>query len=260
MQYTHCGCPLPGESIGQRLSRLVGNRKNPSYLIPPNRDDLLAATHPSDHNAVFAFHHKAASEAAQRRRRLKIAKREKRDAERAQAGKLGGRRNVPHDPAFLVPVPLYYMPVVPGCAAFTGNVVNGGTGFGACAVGAGACGVGGAACSSGGGCGGDGGGCGTTIFTTLFLVLSTLACIFSSCSLVSNDTHTHYFHRWWLRWWLRWRMRGWMRRVVSRQRTLALGSSAQAHHAHLLFGTLSMFVYHVTHWGIFDYSMYFYVL
>ncbi|KAJ7343339.1 hypothetical protein DFH08DRAFT_703050 [Mycena albidolilacea] len=133
VEYTHCGCPLPGDTIGQRLSRLVGNGKNPSYLIPPKRDDLLAATHPSDHNAVFAFHHKSESESAQRRRRLKIEKRQQRDLKREQEGKLD-RRNVQHDPAFLIPVPLYYPSAMVGCAAFSGSVINGGGGFGGCAA------------------------------------------------------------------------------------------------------------------------------
>ncbi|KAJ6465113.1 hypothetical protein C8R47DRAFT_991660 [Mycena vitilis] len=136
VQYTHCGCPLPGETIGQRLSRLVGHGTNPSYLIPPDRDDLLAATHPSDHNAVFAFHHKAASEAAQRRRREKIAKRTQRDLDAAAAGKLNGRRSVDHDPAFLVAVPMYY---TPGVFAGSGSVIYGGAGIGGCAAVSGLC-------------------------------------------------------------------------------------------------------------------------
>ncbi|KAF7323286.1 hypothetical protein HMN09_00109400 [Mycena chlorophos] len=103
VEYTHCGCPLPGDTIGQRLSRLVGLGSNPSYLIPPNRDDLLAATHASDHNAVFAFHHKLESDAARRRRRQKNHKRAARDAAKGVP-----KRGVVHDPAFLVPVPMYY--------------------------------------------------------------------------------------------------------------------------------------------------------
>ncbi|KAJ7184501.1 hypothetical protein C8R46DRAFT_883048 [Mycena filopes] len=128
VQYTHCGCPLPGQTIGQRLSRLVGQsgHAHPSHLVPPNRAALLAATHPSDHNAVFAFHHKAASEAAQRRRREKIAKRAERERKDGTARAAGGV----HDPAFLIPVPLYYSPMFLG----TGNIVNGGTGYGACAA------------------------------------------------------------------------------------------------------------------------------
>ncbi|RDB14774.1 hypothetical protein Hypma_016304 [Hypsizygus marmoreus] len=165
VQYTHCGCPLPGDTIGQKLSRLISsyNLKS-SYLIPPDREDLLAGTHPSDHNAVFAFHRKHAGEAAQNRRREKFKKRQQRDAELAKNGKLDRKqidRSYQHDPAFLVPVPLfYYYPVGAACAAYTGNVVNSpsGGGIGGCAVGAGACGTGGAACGSGGGCGGGGGG------------------------------------------------------------------------------------------------------
>lgn len=54
--YTHCGCPLPGDSIGERLTRLVGMRTGSncaaSHLVPADREDSMAATHPSDHNAV----------------------------------------------------------------------------------------------------------------------------------------------------------------------------------------------------------------
>ena len=54
MQYSHCGCPIPGDSIGQKLIRLIGSQPKvpPSHLLPFNRPDLLSATHPSDHNAV----------------------------------------------------------------------------------------------------------------------------------------------------------------------------------------------------------------
>ncbi|KAJ7119045.1 hypothetical protein C8R44DRAFT_625746 [Mycena epipterygia] len=119
VQYTHCGCPLPGDTIGQRLSRLVRHGTT-SYLVPPARDSLLAATHPSDHNAVFPFHYKKTAEAAQRRRREKIAKRTQRDIER------GARApNTRHDPAFLIPVPMYYTPYLAGCAAFSGSIIDG---------------------------------------------------------------------------------------------------------------------------------------
>lgn len=139
--YTHCGCPLPGETIGQKLSRLVGfsETQHPSHLIPPERDDLLAATHPSDHNAVFAFHHKTKGEVAQRRRREKIARRRQRADEKVKSGKMDPReaRQVRgHEAAFLVPVPLYFMPVMAGCAMVTGAVINssGGGGIGGCAA------------------------------------------------------------------------------------------------------------------------------
>jgi len=53
INYTHCGCPIPGDGIGKKLERLIGLQKPaPSQLVPYNRPDLLSATHPSDHNAV----------------------------------------------------------------------------------------------------------------------------------------------------------------------------------------------------------------
>lgn len=112
------------------MSRLISIRASqaPSYLTPniEHRPELRAATHPSDHNAVFAFQHAKESEAAQKRRREKIAKREAREAKKGEREREG--RNG-HDPAFLVPVPMYYYGVMPvGCAAGTGSVVTGGAG------------------------------------------------------------------------------------------------------------------------------------
>jgi hypothetical protein len=55
VNYTHCGCPIPGETIGKRLFRLIGMQttsNGSSVLVPEDRADLLSATHPSDHNAV----------------------------------------------------------------------------------------------------------------------------------------------------------------------------------------------------------------
>ncbi|KAJ7684433.1 hypothetical protein DFH06DRAFT_1073106 [Mycena polygramma] len=127
VQYAHCGCPLPSDSLWQRT---VG--RPPPYLIPPNHADLLAATHPSDHNAVFALHRRAASEAAQQRRLEELAKRERqRTRDLAAAGKLGGRRRVKHDPAFLVAVPMHY---TPGVFAGSANIIDGGAGIGGCAA------------------------------------------------------------------------------------------------------------------------------
>jgi hypothetical protein len=100
----------------------------PSHLVPPNRDDLLAATHPSEHNAVFAFHRKYFSEESQKSRREKFAKRQAANAKLAKAGRIDKRdieRSHGHDPAFLTPVPLHlYNPASVGCAAATWNVVN----------------------------------------------------------------------------------------------------------------------------------------
>ncbi|KAG6865062.1 hypothetical protein C0991_005381 [Blastosporella zonata] len=130
MPYTHCGCPLPGKTIGQRLSRLVNNYgAQKSYLIPPAREDLLAATHPSDHNAVFVWHRKHDSESLQRSRREKFKRRQERDAKARAKGKAPlltpeeRRRAEAHEAAFLVPVPMYYGFIGAGCVAYTGNVV-----------------------------------------------------------------------------------------------------------------------------------------
>src|SRR5437016_2340500 len=39
VQYTHCGCPVPGDSIGERLSKLVKLYSPPphSHLLPIDR-------------------------------------------------------------------------------------------------------------------------------------------------------------------------------------------------------------------------------
>ncbi|KAK0207148.1 hypothetical protein DFS33DRAFT_1423132 [Desarmillaria ectypa] len=169
--YTHCGCPLPGDTIGQKISRLVTIHKQsrmPSHLVPPrDRSDLLAATHPSDHNAVYPFQHQGQVDAM---RQARLEKRERRIRREERKG-MSRDRSGGHDPAFLVPVPLYYG-YGAGCVAMTGHVVGGGGGVGGCvAAGAGACGSGGAGCGGGGsgtgcggggsgGCGGGGGGCG----------------------------------------------------------------------------------------------------
>ncbi|KAF8885822.1 hypothetical protein BD779DRAFT_1611906 [Infundibulicybe gibba] len=175
VEYTHCGCPLPGQTIGQKLSRLVNRYTvNASYLTPPARDNLLAATHPSDHNAVFATHQKG-SISGQEQQRKKIERRRAREARDVLLGKADPKRaerGAGHDPAFLVPVPIFFaygaIPIVPGCTApaSAGNV-----GAGACSSdgvsswgngGGGGCGGGGGSgCGGGGGgCGGGGGGCG----------------------------------------------------------------------------------------------------
>jgi hypothetical protein len=128
--YMHCGCPLPGETINLKLTRLIsGSNQKPSFLIPPNDPDLLAGTHPSDHNSVFAFHHKKMSESARKARQKKIEKRMRRDAELARKGKMDPgsiQRSRAHNAAFLMPVPLFfYGPGFGGCAAYGGVIQAG---------------------------------------------------------------------------------------------------------------------------------------
>lgn len=141
--YMHCGCPLPGDTIGQKLAsklKRTSRSQQPSFLLPPANPDILQATHPSDHNAVFAFHHQGQSETSRRKRRIKAMKRRQRDAEKVQKGKLDREayeRGEGHGLAFLTPIPLYYGYGYASCAAFYGGVY--GNSAGACAAGAGGC-------------------------------------------------------------------------------------------------------------------------
>ncbi|KAG6811928.1 hypothetical protein H0H93_014102, partial [Arthromyces matolae] len=143
--YTHCGCPLPGSTIGQRISRLIQQHltKNPPWgLIPPPREDLLSATHPSEHNAVFVWDTKHSSTNLQQTRRDKFRKRQERDAKERAKAKLPPvtseqrRRMEEHEMAFLIPIPFYYGFAVGTCAAYGGNVVYSANnvGMGGCAV------------------------------------------------------------------------------------------------------------------------------
>ncbi|KAI0265155.1 hypothetical protein BC834DRAFT_802695, partial [Gloeopeniophorella convolvens] len=113
LPYTQCGCPLPGNTIGQKLARLVshvGSRHYPlSRLAPPaNQPEALAASHPSDHPAVAVLG-LASNAAAKAQRESKAARRREREATRARRGEISPEefeRGAAHAPAFLVPVPL----------------------------------------------------------------------------------------------------------------------------------------------------------
>ncbi|KAF5334224.1 hypothetical protein D9611_014332 [Ephemerocybe angulata] len=99
IDYTHCGCPLPGTTIGQRLSRLISSQPHspPSQLIPPpSRPDALSATHASEHNSVsFTSRNKKALKVEKSRhedhiarinRRMKREQEKKRDGDRRRNG------------------------------------------------------------------------------------------------------------------------------------------------------------------------------
>ncbi|KAG2040497.1 hypothetical protein BDR03DRAFT_915553 [Suillus americanus] len=129
--YMHCGCPLPGDTIGQKLRRLVSSQTSSSMLLLPPRSDARAATHPSDHNAVFALHNMSAS-LRQREKRARKAGMRRLQAERnGRAVKRDG--DVNHGIAFLYPVPMFYY-YAGGCVAAAGAVVNGGPGCAAVSV------------------------------------------------------------------------------------------------------------------------------
>ncbi|KAG5650291.1 hypothetical protein H0H81_012733 [Sphagnurus paluster] len=140
--YVHCGCPIPGESVGRKVSFLRAilsqSTKTPAYdLIPPEHAGALSGTHPSDHNAVLLFH-RPAGLATQQKPVEEFRSWQLREGKGKQgAGKHSGA--VAHDPAFLVPVPMYLThPEEVLCAAVPGNVITnptGGVGGGQCVFG-----------------------------------------------------------------------------------------------------------------------------
>lgn len=115
--------PHQGDTIGQKLSRLslsvMSNRR--SSADPPNRDDCLLATHPSDHNAVYVD---IVSHRGREKRLSKTQKRKARDLDKLKHGKLDEKayqRGLDHNAAFLVPVPVYYGYGVGGAACAGGG-------------------------------------------------------------------------------------------------------------------------------------------
>ena len=171
VNYTHCGCPIPGDTIGKRLFRLVGMQTPStasSVLVPEDRPDLLSATHPSDHNAVrFLPQDEHMCRQVERSyEKLKVEKEkqaERRLMELHSQGGLAARAYQPHAPAvnsshsnkesiysgtFLVAVPISTDAVGVGCIAAETRYIHS---FGSCG---GKCG---GSCSShpySGGCGG----------------------------------------------------------------------------------------------------------
>ena len=141
VEYTHCGCPIPGKTIGQRLSTLVSrhNKPQPSHLVPYDRPDLLSATHPSDHNAVrFAAKTERMHKLTTAKYENLARKQQRRKAKAVLKEASNGRpptyssRSRDRDNAFLVPVPIYFgagllVPVgagVGGCVAADGGFAN----------------------------------------------------------------------------------------------------------------------------------------
>lgn len=129
-----------GDSIGQKLSRLVSKIESRSYassaLDPPEEHPyLLAATHPSDHNGVAVEGLPHVNYNQQRRaREAKLQKRRERDAQKVEKGKIDRaayERGRDHYPAFLIPVPIFFPAYgVGGCVAAGGGWINSGGGCG----------------------------------------------------------------------------------------------------------------------------------
>ncbi|KAF9643717.1 hypothetical protein BDM02DRAFT_3191302 [Thelephora ganbajun] len=132
--YMHCGCPLPGDTVGQKLIRLSHSviSRHKASTNPPDRDDCLLATHPSDHNAVYVD---IVSHKGRENRLSKTQKRKTRDLEKLKHGELDEKtynRGLDHDTAFLVPVPMYYGYGIPAAAC---GGIAGGVGVGCAAAG-----------------------------------------------------------------------------------------------------------------------------
>ncbi|KAI6101714.1 hypothetical protein EV401DRAFT_1876405 [Pisolithus croceorrhizus] len=93
LPYMFCGCALPEESIGQRLRRAFGclqvndgesSRGHDYSSLVPSAGMGAAATHPSDHNAVFLMHKRNAGMFARRKRQARIEARRARELKRIE--------------------------------------------------------------------------------------------------------------------------------------------------------------------------------
>ncbi|KAG1799566.1 uncharacterized protein BJ212DRAFT_1401921 [Suillus subaureus] len=121
----HCQETHRSKTPTPPLSQTTSN-----VLLLPPKSDARAATHPSDHNAVFALHNMSAACVSGRTARAR-----QRCGGCRQSGTGGLKRDgdVDHGIAFLYPVPMfYYYPG--GCVAAAGAVVNGGLGCAAVSV------------------------------------------------------------------------------------------------------------------------------
>lgn len=127
--YAYCGCPLPGDTIGSRvsllrhrtLSKLLPSQIRTDLVPPADNEILCTGTHPSDHNAVHVL---SEPESHRRTWTQKLAQRRERDKTEVQRGKMDRRvweRGAGHALPFLVAVPL--LPPAP-CVAACPNVVR----------------------------------------------------------------------------------------------------------------------------------------
>jgi hypothetical protein len=78
-----CGCPIPGNTIGQKLIQLIGTHISPSPLLPFNCPDLLSEIHPSNHNAVHFQSTKPAAHKLAVLRYENLARHKEREAQKA---------------------------------------------------------------------------------------------------------------------------------------------------------------------------------
>ncbi|TFK46966.1 hypothetical protein OE88DRAFT_1637188 [Heliocybe sulcata] len=136
--YAHCGCPLPGDTIGIRVSllrnrtmaKLLSSSSRPDLVPPSDSEIICAATHPSDHNAVYVLSDSDINRSLRRAKLQKRRERDQKDVEKGRADRMVYERGLDHPMPFLVPVPLYY---APACVAASGSVMYNPMSAGACA-------------------------------------------------------------------------------------------------------------------------------
>ncbi|KAG6334620.1 hypothetical protein ID866_4472 [Astraeus odoratus] len=129
--YMYCGCPPPGETLGQRIRRTlsIAHLKDKpatvdASLIPPEDTSARAATHPSDHNALPIMGQRA-REKRMKQFRERRAKEEKRLAKEGDKKTKTTFEQLDHQPAFLAPVPLpnsYSAPAATGGITYTPDI------------------------------------------------------------------------------------------------------------------------------------------
>lgn len=137
LRYSYCGCPIPGDSIGKKLSRLISvstASQQRSPLVPQDRGDILASTHPSDHDAVHFFRQDRYTDCPVEKRAEKEWNSSTRflyDEERAKLNKAKEKNKSQkndllaktHDIAFLIPIPIYSASISkPQCVASSPTV------------------------------------------------------------------------------------------------------------------------------------------
>ncbi|KAG1797327.1 uncharacterized protein HD556DRAFT_1356096 [Suillus plorans] len=120
--YMHCGCPLPGDTIGQKLRCLLSSQVASNVPSVPPKTDARVATHPNDHNIVFTLHNMSANLRHRENRACKTGVRRLRAERNGRAVKKNG--NVDHAIACLYPVPMFHY-YLGGSVTPTGAVVNG---------------------------------------------------------------------------------------------------------------------------------------
>lgn len=118
----YCGCPLPGDTIGQKLRCLLSSQAASNVPSVPPKTDARAAMHPNDHNVVFTLHNMSANLRRRENRACKTGVRRLRAERNGRAVKKDG--NVDHAIACLYPVPMFHY-YLGGSVTATGVVVNG---------------------------------------------------------------------------------------------------------------------------------------